>query len=76
MKLKRNVDQHVQLCTWVFPCGVIALDFVKFCNFQLVSHVTQKGFENNDQHHCEAMHLGLCMWIFFSFARVIALDLQ
>jgi hypothetical protein len=24
---------------------VIALDLVKFCNFQLVSHVTKNGFE-------------------------------
>jgi hypothetical protein len=97
---------------------VIALDLENVCNFQLVSHVTQKGFDIEslnltgrllsiyscapgvsivdlssicrvisldliktfhyvvicswsawvriDQHHCETLHLGLCMWIFFS----------
>jgi hypothetical protein len=36
---------------------VIALDLLKICNFQLVSHITQKGFDlvmklysNVDQH--------------------------
>jgi hypothetical protein len=32
-------------------------------------------YRNNDQSHCEAVHLGFCMWIFFRFVRVIALDL-
>jgi hypothetical protein len=47
MKLYRNVDQHVLLCMSGFfrNVRVIALDLVKICNFQLVSHVTQKGFD-------------------------------
>jgi hypothetical protein len=59
---------------------VIALDLVKFCNFQLVSHVIQKGFD------LESLLTGRLLSI-FSFApgvslvdlssicRVISLDL-
>jgi hypothetical protein len=62
-------------------CRVISLDLVKtislccvICSLSAGVRINQL-YRNNDQHHCEAMHLGFCMWIFFSFVRVIALDL-
>jgi hypothetical protein len=61
-------------------CRVFALDLVKtvslycvFCSSSAWVRINQL-YRNNDQHHCEAMHLGLCMCFFFSFVRVIALD--
>jgi hypothetical protein len=61
-------------------CRVIALDLVKtvslccvICYLSAWVRIYQLNW-NNDQPHCEAMHLGFCMWIFFSFGRVIALD--
>ena len=51
MKLHRNVSQHAKLCTGVsrvdlFSNGrVIALDFDKIGNFQLVSCIPPKVFE-------------------------------
>jgi hypothetical protein len=48
----------------------IALDLVKsvtlccvICSSSAWVRINQL-YRNNDQHHCEAMHLGFCMWIF------------
>jgi hypothetical protein len=51
MKLYRNVDQHVKLCTWGFACGFILFCrsychwLKEHCNFQLVSNVAQNLFD-------------------------------
>jgi hypothetical protein len=87
MKLKRNVDQHVQLCTWVFSCGFIQYFqsychwLIFFCNFQLVSHVTQKGFDL-ESWNLRGMLISMCSCApgyfrvdLLSILRVIALDL-
>jgi hypothetical protein len=60
---------------------VIALDLVKFCNFQLVSHLTQKEF-GIESWNLTGMLLCMCSCApgyfrvdLFSIFRVIALDL-
>jgi hypothetical protein len=60
---------------------VIALDLVKFCNFQFVSHVTQKGFDL-ESWNLTGMLISICSCApgyfrvdTFSIFRVIALDL-
>jgi hypothetical protein len=87
MKLYRNVDQHVKLCTCGFACeficfvGVIALDLVKISNFQFVSCVAQNVF-NLESWNLTGMLVSMCScapWVSLvdlsSFCRVIALDL-
>jgi hypothetical protein len=61
---------------------VIALDIVKFCNFQLVSHVTQKGFDIESLNFTGTL-ISMCSCAtgyfrldLFSYFRVIALDLE
>jgi hypothetical protein len=61
---------------------VIALDLIKFCNFQLVSHVTQKGFDL-ESWNFTGMMICMCSCApgcfhrdLLSIFRVIALDLE
>jgi hypothetical protein len=57
-------------------CRVIALALVQICNFQIVSHVTQKIFDLVMKlYRNVAQHVKLCTWDFFCNVRVIALDL-
>jgi hypothetical protein len=62
-------------------CKVIALDLIKICNFQFVSHEAQKVFEIGSWNFTE-MFISMCCcapWIslvdFSSICRVIALEL-
>jgi hypothetical protein len=62
-------------------CRVIALDIVKACNFQLVSHVAQNLFDLQSLHFTE-MFISMCScepWYFrvdlSSSCRFMALDL-
>jgi hypothetical protein len=58
---------------------VIALDLDFLCNFQLVSHVTQKGFVIESWNltgicsACVVVHLGFRLWIYQVFVELLPL---
>jgi hypothetical protein len=86
MKLHRNIDQHVQLCTRYFRLDlfsifrVIALDLENFCSFQLVASYSKKDLTESLNLMGRLLSIfrfapGVSLMDLSSIYRVISLDL-